>query len=199
VTEPKVEDTTKFTELLASFNDANLIEVNVNDAIANDVWNLNQEFNLKMNEKIALHLISPFPDANVWFDYYESQPGLMVGGVEADGLQQTDGSYSFFREGQVADGATFGTAWMYFTLGYAVDQDGNPLSETDIANFYGYDSLDEIGDIEEAFEELASYGAPCYDFWQELVNIFDAFCITNSDDICIISNEDNDEARKSLK
>jgi len=39
-----------------------------------------------MNEKLALHLKSPFPDANVWFEYFDSQPGLMVGGVEADGL-----------------------------------------------------------------------------------------------------------------
>jgi len=176
VTEPKIESTTEFEELLASFNPVNLLEINVAEAINSPNPDSFKEYNLKMNEKVAIHLKSPNPDANVWFDYYETHPGLMVGGVEADGLQQTDGTYSFFREGQVADGATFGTAYFYFTLAYAVDQDGNALTEADIANFYGYDSLDEIGDIEEAFEELASYGAPCIDFWDHLLSLFDQNC-----------------------
>jgi len=174
---------------LAGFTADNALEVTVANEIAAGKWHMQKTFNLKMNEKLALHLKSPTPEANVWFDYYESHPGLMVGGVEADGLQQTDGTYSFFREGKVADGVTFGTSWFYFTLGYATDQDNNPLTEAEIANFYGFDSLEEIGDVEEAFEELASYGAPCDDFWDQILKFFDENCETISG-TCIIKNDD---------
>lgn len=189
ITEPKVESASEFNTLLAGFTADNALEVTVANEIAANKWHMQKTFNLKMNEKLALHLKSPTPEANVWFDYYESHPGLMVGGVEADGLQQTDGTYSFFREGKVADGVTFGTAWFYFTLGYATDQDNNPLTEAEIANFYGFDSLEEIGDVEEAFEELASYGAPCDDFWDQILKFFDENCETIGG-TCIIKNDD---------